>query len=285
MNIQDILLYIALPLGGVGGVLAVLFYRHQKLLQERAEAMVAAVRHRDFSFRLPGRDVFFGERALQDALLEMGQEVRKMEARREVESWQKLTRVLTHEIMNATAPIQSICQAYLNNPSIKGSPYEEGIQAIHDTTLGLTSFVDSYRKLTQLQEPVLRDVNLHAFCHGIASLYPQLEWCIEVPAELVLRADEVLLRQVFINLTKNAIEADAKRMGVKWDRHLYISNNGRTIPDEVAREIFVPFFTTKSFGSGIGLSLSRQILMMQGMVLSLREHPLFGYNVTFEIED
>lgn len=265
--------------------MALLFYRHQKLLQERAEAMVAAVRHRDFSFCLPGSDVFFGERALQDALLEMGQEVRKMEAQREVESWQKLTRVLTHEIMNTTAPIQSICQAYLNNPSIKGSPYEEGIQAIHDTTLGLTSFVDSYRKLTQLQEPVLQDVNLHAFCHSIASLYPQLEWCIEVPAELVLRADETLLRQVFINLTKNAIEADAKRMGVKWDRHLYISNNGRTIPDEVAREIFVPFFTTKSFGSGIGLSLSRQILMMQGMVLSLREHPLFGYNVTFEIED
>lgn len=285
MNIQDILLYIALPLGGVGGVLALLLYRHQKLLQERAEAMVAAVRHRDFSFRLPGRDVFFGERALQDALLEMGQEVRKMEARREVESWQKLTRVLTHEIMNATAPIQSICQAYLNNPSIKGSPYEEGIQAIHDTTLGLTSFVDSYRKLTQLQEPVLQDVNLHAFCHGIASLYPQLEWCIEVPPGLLIRADETLLRQVFINLTKNAIEADAKRMGVKWDGRLYVSNNGHTIPDEVAREIFVPFFTTKSYGSGIGLSLSRQILMMQGMVLSLREHPLFGYNVTFEIED
>ena len=285
MNIQDILLYIALPLGGVGGVLALLFYRHQKLLQERAEAMVAAVRHRDFSFRLPGRDVFFGERALQDALLEMGQEVRKMEARREVESWQKLTRVLTHEIMNATAPIQSICQAYLNNPSIKGSPYEEGIQAIHDTTLGLTSFVDSYRKLTQLQEPVLQDVNLHAFCHGIASLYPQLEWCIEVPPGLLIRADETLLRQVFINLTKNAIEADAKRMGVKWDGRLYVSNNGHTIPDEVAREIFVPFFTTKSYGSGIGLSLSRQILMMQGMVLSLREHPLYGYNVTFEIED
>lgn len=312
MSILDILLYIALPLGGVGGGLGLLFYRHQKLLQERAEAMVAAVRHRDFSFRLPGRDVFFGERALQDALVEIGQEVRKMETQREVESWQKLTRVLTHEIMNATAPIQSICQAYLASAAIKGTPYEEGIQTIHDTSQALAVFVRNYRKISQIEEPHIRPLKLQDFCQGVARLYPNVQWRIEVPEDLIIQADENLLRMVFINLVKNAIEADAKRIGIRtllnpplkgglFKGGLYkklpplrgtegvrgilqISNDGRTIPDEVASEVFVPFFTTKHQGSGIGLALARQVLMQQGMTLSLRPHPITGYNVTFEIE-
>lgn len=282
MSWLETILYIVLPLAGV--VVGLLFYRHQCLLRERAQLMRAAMRHRDFMFRLPTRGLLFGEKALQEALNDMGQEIQKLVAHNEVEAWRRLTRVLTHEIMNATTPIQSISQAYLQNPSIKGSPYEEGIRAIHDTTLGLSTFVDSYRKLTQLQEPVLGDVNLLAFCDSIASLYPHLEWNIEVPSEVVIKADEALLRQVFINLTKNAIEADAKKMGIKWDGNLYVSNNGHTITDEVAQEIFIPFFTTKASGSGIGLSLSRQILMKQGMTLSLREHPLRGYNVTFRID-
>lgn len=292
---MNILLYIALPLGGVGGGLGWLFYRHQKLLQERAEAMVAAVRHRDFSFRLPGRDVFFGERALQDALCQIGQEVRKMEAHREVESWQKLTRVLTHEIMNATAPIQSICQAYLASEAIKGTPYEEGIQTIHDTSRALAVFVQNYRKISQLEEPHIGPLPLLDFCQGVARLYPDVQWHIEVPEDLIIQADENLLRMVFINLVKNALEADAHSIGIGYHKKaslpggrfgggLQISNDGQTIPDEVASQVFVPFFTTKRQGSGIGLALARQVLMQQGMTLSLRPHPIPGYKVTFEIE-
>ncbi|NLV53263.1 MAG: HAMP domain-containing histidine kinase [Bacteroidales bacterium] len=272
-------------------------FRHQCLLKERAKLMRDAIRHRDFSFRLPTKGLLFGERALQEALNDMGQEIRKLVAHNEVEAWQRLTRVLTHEIMNATTPIQSISQAYLSHSGIKGTPYEEGIQAIHDTSMGLATFVDSYRKMTQLQEPVLNDMNLCAFCNSISALYPNLKWNIEVPENIFVNADENLLRQVFINLVKNAIEADAKTIGVKHIvasttfRHdanafnkLQISNDGHIIPDEVAREIFIPFFTTKQLGSGIGLSLSRQILMMQQLTLSLRENPISGYNVTFEIE-
>ncbi|MBO7120586.1 MAG: sensor histidine kinase, partial [Bacteroidaceae bacterium] len=95
----------------VVGVASVHWYRHQCLLRERAQIMRDAIRHRDFSFRLPTRGLFFGEKALQEALNDMGQEIQKLVARGEVESWQKLTRVLTHEIMNATTPIQSISQA------------------------------------------------------------------------------------------------------------------------------------------------------------------------------
>lgn len=292
MSWLEIILYIVLPLGGVGGWL--LFYRHQCVLRERAQMMRDAIRLRDFMFRLPTKGLLFGEKALQEALNDMGTEIQKLVAHNEVEAWQRLTRVLTHEIMNATTPIQSISQAYLNSATIKGSPYEEGIRAIHDTTRGLAAFVDSYRKLTQLQEPVMKQLNLNAFCNNMATLYPDLRWNIEVPSAISLPADENLLRQVFINMVKNATEANAKTMGIKHIassklgsgvfHRLQISNDGQTIPDDVAKEIFIPFFTTKHTGSGIGLSLSRQILMMQNLTLTLRERPIYGYNVTFEIE-
>ena len=159
------------------------WYRHQRLLKERAQIMRDAIRHRDFSFHLPTRGLFFGEKALQEALNDLGSEMQRLLARGEVESWQRLTRVLTHEIMNAATPIQSISQAYLNSPDIEGSPFEEGIRAIHDTSTGLTSFIDNYRKLTQLQEPVLSDINVLSFAESLASLYPQLRWHIDIPAE------------------------------------------------------------------------------------------------------
>ncbi len=283
---------------------AVYWYRHQCLLRERAQIMRDAIRHRDFSFRLPTRGLFFGEKALQEALNDMGQEIQKLVAHSEVESWQKLTRVLTHEIMNATAPIQSISQAYLKRPDIKGTPYEEGIRAINDTSAGLTAFVKSYRKLTQLQEPVMAEVNMLTFAQSIAALYPNLQWNIDIPADMMLQADENLLRQVFINLVKNAIEAEAKSIMMtrltpfrgsyvtsaissappKGGWGVLLSNDGHVIPLDVQQEIFVPFFTTKPSGTGIGLSLSRQILMMQGMTLTLADSPQRGYNVTFVIE-
>ena len=137
---------------------------------------------------------------------------------------------------------------------------------------------------------MIADVNMLSFCKQIATLYPDLRWNIDIPADLILPADENLLRQVFINLTKNAIEAEAKTIGIKapstspFGGVLYVSNDGHVIPLDVAQEIFVPFFTTKQNGSGIGLSLSRQILMMQGMTLGLAESPQSDYNVTFVIE-
>lgn len=273
-------------------------YWHQYLLRDRAGLMRDAMRHRDFSFRLPTRGLLFGERALQELLNDMGEDIRKLVAQKEAESWQRLTRVLTHEIMNATAPIQSITQAYLANPHIKGSVYEEGIKAIHDTTAGLSHFIDNYRRLTLLQDPVMKDIGLCAFCNTLPTLHPHIQWDIEVPSDIIIHADENMLRQVFINITRNATEAGAKSIGIKHIPHpqntrhhsstfckLQISNDGHTIPDDVAREIFIPFFTTKPQGSGIGLSLSRQMLMMQGLSLSLREHPIKGYNVTFEMEN
>ena len=300
-----IILSIIIPLGGMGGI----WYRHQCLLRDRAYLMREAVRNREFTFSLPTKGLFFGERALQEALNDIGQDVSKLVAQNEVESWQRLTRVLTHEIMNATTPIQSISQAYLSNPKIKGTLYEEGIRAIYETSTGLASFVDSYRKLTQLQKPVLADVPLGAFISSIKSLFPDLEWKVSMPAFTTMQADENMLRQVVINLVKNAVEAGAKTIDIRYsstpnphlkgdflnapapslrgraggEAVLFISNDGAPIPPDVRREIFVPFFTTKRSGSGIGLSLSRQMLMMQGMNIVLADTPVSGCHVSFLI--
>lgn len=265
-------------------ILAICFYHHQTILRDRAYLMREAIRNHDFTFHLPVKGLFFGERALQEALNDLGKDISSLVAQNEVESWQKLTRVLTHEIMNATTPICSISQAYLNNPQIKGTPYEEGIRTIYDTTRGLSTFVDSYRKFTQLQEPVPTDIILVDLINSLKLLYKDIEWNITIPYETTIHADENLIRQVLINITKNAIEAGAKKMDIRWNNALYISNNGVPIPAGARREIFIPFFTTKSNGSGIGLALSRQIIMRQGMNLRLADTPVSGYHTTFIIE-
>ena len=145
----------------------------------------------------------------------------------------------------------------------------------------------------------MKDIPLHTFARSLASIHPHLRWNIDISTDIIIHADEGLLRQVFINLIRNATEAGAKTIGIRHIAHpqapgqgtpavffkLQVSNDGHIIPDNVAREIFIPFFTTKPQGSGIGLALSRQILMMQQFSLSLRERPISGYNVTFEIED
>lgn len=265
------------------GYVAWRFYRHQCLLRDRAHLMREAVRNRDFTFRLPLKGLFFGERAMQKALNDLSKDINVLTAQKEIESWQKLTRVLTHEIMNAATPISSISQAYLADPNIKGTPYEEGIQAIQKTSESLSNFVRNFRTITLVQEPDMREVNLAGLCRSLRSLYPDLTWHTDITPDTCIRADESMMMQVLTNLTKNAVEAGATDMDIRWNKALYVSNNGAPIPAEVRGEMFVPFFTTKRSGSGIGLSLSRQMTVMQGMKLSLAERPVPSYRTTFVI--
>ncbi len=262
-------------------------WRHQRLLARRAWLMREAIRNRDFTFRLPVRGLLFGERALQSTLNEMGGDIQRLISQNEVESWQRLTRVLTHEIMNAVAPISSISQAYLGLPQVKGTPLEEGMRAIHDTCAGLSAFVDSYRKMTQLQVTSLQEVDLGAFADSVAALWPDVKWLVDVPAGETVMADVNMLRQVTVNLVKNAVEAGARRIHLRKEAgapRLLVSNDGAPIPPDVAQEIFIPFFTTKSTGSGIGLSLSRQMMVAQGGDLRLAATPVAGYTTTFVVE-
>lgn len=259
-----------------------IFVHHQNKLKLRARLMREAVRNHEFTFRLPIKGLFYGERALQEALNDLGQDINKLVAQKEVESWQKLTRVLTHEIMNVSTPIQSISQAYLEHPGVVGTPLEKGIMAINKASNNLLTFVESYRKLTQLQEPVIASVSLREFVSGIKTLYPDIAWREDIPAEFHVMTDETLLHQVFVNIIKNAKEAGAKSISIVWSgAELRLSNDGTPILAEVRRDIFVPFYTTKPTGTGVGLALSRQFMTMLGGTLTLADRAEAGYHTTF----
>lgn len=263
-------------------VAAALFRHHQNKLRRRARLMREAIRCHDFMFHLPVKGLFYGEKALQEALNDLGKDINRLVAQNEVESWQKLTRVLTHEIMNVATPIQGISQAYMEHPQVKGTPLEKGINAINEASNNLVSFIDSYRKMTQLQEPVQTPVNLSTFAAGIKTMYPEIVWKTDLPEDLILTTDETLQRQVFVNIIKNAIEAGAKNIGIRWTgAELHISNDGEPITPNIRRDIFVPFYTTKPTGTGIGLALTRQIMTMQGGDLRLADRADAGYHTTF----
>ena len=256
--------------------------RRQHSLKLRAHLMQEAMRNRDFTFRLPTNGLLPGERAMQQTLNQLGETIRQQVNQSEVESWERLTRVLTHEIMNATAPITSISQSMLNRNDVKGTPLEPGIQALFDTSSHLSDFVSNYRKMSELEKPSLTDVPLRSLLDEVCKAYPELAWEVSIPSDLIVRADVGMLRQVLMNLTKNATEAGARKMVIVHSSLLlYIGNDGQPIPAENRQSLFVPFFTTKRSGSGIGLSLSRRMMTQQGGMLELAEKPLPDCHVTF----
>ena len=275
-----------ITLGIIIGVVLVLlvagFMRHQHKLQLRAHLMQEAIRNRDFTFRLSTKGLPPGEKALQETLNQLGETIRQQMSRNEVESWERLTRVLTHEIMNSTAPITSISQSLLNRPDVKGTPLENGIKAICETYHHLRDFVTNYRKMSELENPVLAEVNLSILTDELARAYQELSWNKQMPDNLMGYADAGMLRHILMNLAKNAAEAGAKRVTVKaGNGNLYIGNDGLPIPAENRKSVFVPFFTTKRNGYGIGLALSRKMMILQGGSLELAEKNLPDCHVTF----
>ena len=267
---------------------AVWFIRHQRRLSMRAHLMQEAIRNRDFTFRLPTDGLLSGERAMQETLNSLGETIHQQVNQNEVETWERLTRVLTHEIMNATAPITSISQSLLSRPDVRDSQLEEGIRAIHETSSHLSEFVSNYRKMSELEKPKIEDVGMLKMIDDIRKAYPLLAWEVSVSSDLTVRADVGMLRQVLMNLVKNAIEAQAQKIVVEESRKsasptLCIGNDGLPILAENRQSLFVPFFTTKRSGNGIGLSISRRIMTEQGGWLELEERNLPGCHVTFKL--
>ena len=160
---------------------------------------------------------------------------------------------------------------------------EPSARKVPETTASLSAFVESYRKMTQLQKPVPTDVNLQQVASTLQAMYPALTWHVHLDEAPTVFTDAHLLLQIMVNMAKNAAEAGATHMGLHWHDRLLISNDGQPIPSDVRREIFVPFFTTKRTGSGIGLSFSRQIIMAQGGSLTLLPIPMSGYHTTFAL--
>ena len=211
----------------------------------------------------------------------------------ELDSWQKLIRVLTHEIINSVSPITLLSSTLVKMFEEEGKPRKlsnlqqeqienafQGLQAINKRSKGLSRFVESYKSLTKIADPIITEVNVEDLFTRIIILTKNADNSQNViveydvlPKKLLVHVDEKLIEQVLINLLKNAMEAGGLKRDLKISLKAYevngnvkikVSDNGPGISDEVIDNIFVPFYTTKKEGSGIGLSLSKQILRKHG---------------------
>ena len=241
----------------------------------------------------------------------------------EVDSWIKLIRVLTHEIMNTITPVTSLSETLLTRVT-EDKYLKQGLETIHKTGTELLAFVNNYRRFTHVPQPQPALFYVKPFLERMALLCNH-EVEIEVsPKDLLVYADESLLSHVVTNLLKNAVEAFREKGKLSAERNkqdgneqgrnkqecrsadlqsaaskkafirlqayanaqesiiIDVSNNAGLIPEDVASHIFIPFFTTKPEGSGIGLSLSRQIMRVSGGNLSLHQDKAQGIT-TFRI--
>ncbi|HEY1282882.1 MAG TPA: ATP-binding protein [Steroidobacteraceae bacterium] len=209
----------------------------------------------------------------------------------ELKAWQSMVDVLAHEMMNSLTPISSLSES-LESLLRTGAPVSASdevagaLEAIKRRSLGLMDFVARYRRVAELPAPKMQAVPMTAFLSGIERLIaPALRergiaFSSRVePGELTLRADPRLLEQAVINLLRNAADAVAgleqPRIEVSCERQagggvLKISDNGCGVPEDRRDQIFVPFFTTKPGGSGIGLNLARQVALGHGGQLDVR---------------
>lgn len=232
----------------------------------------------------------------------------------ETGAWVRLMRILNHEIRNSITPITSLAEtimmilqnedgghkelAQLNQQNL--SDIITSLEALHKRSENLHQFIRDYQQLTKIPAPVPRNIDLKPFIEEILSLFRAefdrwgITYSLEIePEDQILRADRNLLQQVLINLIRNSLEALQEedhlqiviRSKVKNERLLMvISDNGTGILPGILDEIFVPFYTTKPQGSGIGLSLSRQIMRMHGGNLKVTSEPGAGTNVYLDFQ-
>ena len=224
---------------------------------------------------------------------------------KELESWQKLVQILRHEIMNSIAPISSTIDTLnelitipesskskklkdLNDEIL--SDIASGLQIIKERNDGIQIFIDQFRSLSKIPNPKLEEINLHTFFSNIEKLWNSelmiknisLNFTIDDTIESII-ADKTQLSQVIINLIKNSVEAIGSTSNGKIKIHAFKSNtnntaieitdNGQGIHSNEIEKVFLPFYTTKEQGSGIGLSLARQIMRLHGGSISVQSIP------------
>jgi len=204
---------------------------------------------------------------------------------KEIESWIRLIRVMTHEIMNSVAPITSLSETMLSILQ-SGSTESEGMrkttveafETIHSTAKGLSTFVESYRKFSAIPQPEIKPFPLNELVTQVVNLHAQsaadrnIRIQIVATDDLCLSADKNLIMQVLVNILKNAIEAANEHGEIEIDFSqrqsgktvISVANTGSLIPKDIIPFIFTPFFTTKEGGTGIGLSVSRYIMRLHG---------------------
>ncbi len=226
--------------------------------------------------------------------------------RKELESWQKLIRVLTHEIMNSIAPITNL--TYSIRRSLKENVGSEKVQkgvideAIEDTNIiesrsnSLMQFVENYRKLTRLGKVSFNEVNVKSLIENSVNIFKEeisnsnIKLNLVVDDGIIIKGDAKLLEQALINLTKNAIDAlnetenpyiNIKAELIENQLVIFIKDNGSGIESDKIDDIFIPFYTSKENGSGIGLSLVKQIISIHKGIISVNSEK--GKGTTFKI--
>ena len=203
----------------------------------------------------------------------------------EQDSWTKLIRVLTHEIMNTVSPIASLSDAMAKSVDENGHSeldIKAGLETISDSSKNLIGFVQTYRQLSGVAKPIRKALDLRELMDSVIGLNSEFAancgaTCKYRPEEddLMIYADEGQISQILINLIKNALQAGAKhidisaKMGKDDDVIIQVANDGEPIPPAAQEQIFIPFYTTKKEGSGIGLSISRQIMRSHNGTIEL----------------
>jgi len=220
--------------------------------------------------------------------------------KKEIQSWQNLTKVLRHEIMNSMTPIASLTSTLndiltdeleekddhfeISNEGV--DDIHEGLKTIESRSKALISFIDAYREYTSIPAPKLKTFFINELLEEIHGLMKveirksSIDFsCSSQPLSLKINADEDQIQQVLINLVKNAVESVAEngqgkvriRAGIDKNNRTFIevSDNGAGIIPEAIDQIFIPFYTTKKKGSGIGLALSRQIMQLHSGTLTV----------------
>ncbi len=315
-------------------ILSIHLYRMQMLQLRMMRQLAESLRNDDMmlSFHAPYRN-----KAIEEMTNELTQSMNTFRARvlerNEMEAWQKLIRVLTHEIMNSITPILSLSET-LSEREVTERNYsimQQAMQTIHRRSKGLLEFVENYRKLTRLPAPARQDITVAELFNHIQKLFPEPYIHFSLPdssnitakqqqsnatnaagnnhmqgsspraassnsqplsGSRVLNIDRGQIEQVLINLIRNAIEACAEQPDPRieivlqpspaWQSIITVTDNGCGILPNVLDEVFVPFYTTKQQGSGIGLNLCKQIMTNHGGKISV--HSTAGQGTCFTLQ-
>ena len=252
----------------VAAVLAALRTRRQDI--KKVAYMMDALEDGELNFRFQDKNKF------NRTLNRIRTIFEKQRQAHEQDSWTKLIRVLTHEIMNTVSPIASLSDAMAKSVDENGHSeldIKAGLETISDSSKNLIGFVQTYRQLSGVAKPVRKALDLRELIDSVIGLNREFiascgASCKYRPEEddLMIYADEGQISQILINLIKNALQAGAKhiditaKMGRDDDVIVQVANDGEPIPVSAQEQIFIPFYTTKKEGSGIGLSISRQIM-------------------------
>ncbi len=248
--------------------------------RKKVDFMLDAIEDDELNFR------FSESNRLNRSLNRLRWIFERQRQRNEQESWTKLIRVLTHEIMNTVSPIASLSDALSKYADLPPQEQEmdvkKGLETISASSRDLIKFVETYRELSGVARPIRKAVMLDDLMNKVLRLTDKqcrdagTECAYEaLTKDIMLYIDESQISQVVINLIKNAVQAGSRHVDISTyidnsgETHVRVSDDGAPIPPDVQEQIFVPFFTTKSNGSGIGLSISRQIMNRHGGTISL----------------